>query len=229
MGNCHRLFPSDISSTENKLWKFILSEQTPQHRLQALRLYNNIAWSPEAIRNLYTIWKDQLPPDGCLLNETDYMSFSYGLAIRLPEQADAITAEQLSRISNPDRQQEYRFISPAVSPDKAKRNSVFHSLSIAENRRIEPWAAAALSWLNHSSRQEEAVVYIRPALDLLEEVQRTGDIFFPTKWVRALLSGHTSPEAKGKIERFFSENPAYPAMLSNKIKQQADFLYRANH
>ena len=41
---------------------------------------------------------------------------------------------------------------------------------------------------------------LRPGLDLLEEVQRTGDIFFPLGWLSATLSGHSTPEAAQIVE-----------------------------
>lgn len=134
--------------------------------------------------------------------------------------------EQLKRISNPDRQAEYRFISPSVSPRKEVRDSVFDALLIADNRRIEPWASTALSLLNHRLREKESVEYIRPALDVLQEVQRTGDIFFPTSWLRSLLGGHSSLQARDEVEAFYAEYPDYPEMLLNKVRQQADHLYR---
>ncbi|MGL5958008.1 MAG: aminopeptidase, partial [Phocaeicola sp.] len=96
----------------------------------------------------------------------------------------------------------------------------------AENRRIEPWAATALSHLNSKVWQEGAIEYIRPGLAIMKEVQRTGDIFFPTAWARALLSGHHSTAAREEVEAFFNEHPTYPSMLGSKIKQQADHLYR---
>lgn len=151
---------------------------------------------------------------------------SYQLAIRLPEKADEIVNEQLKRISNPDRQAEYRFISPSVSPRKEVRDSVFEALLVADNRRIEPWASTALSLLNHRLREAESVEYILPALEILEEVQRTGDIFFPTAWLRALLGGHSSVQARDEVEAFYAEYPDFPEMLLNKIRQQADHLYR---
>lgn len=226
VSTCYRLFTVQANLLENTLWKLVTLGKQPSFQLQALRVYNSIAGSEEAVSRLFTIWKEQRPPVGCTLSETDYMNLSYQLAVRLPEKADAIVAEQLKRISNPDRKQEYSFISPAVSPHKEVRDSVFQSLLIASNRRVEPWASSALSYLNHRLRQQEAIGYIRPALDILREVQRTGDIFFPTAWLRALLSGHTSPEARTEVDTFFSDHPDYPSMLSNKIKQQADFLYR---
>ena len=124
------------------------------------------------------------------------------------------------------RQAEYRFISPAVSADRAVRDSVFQSLLKAENRRIEPWVSTSLSLLNHRLREQESLEYIRPALELLPEIQRTGDIFFPSAWLRALLSGHKSPEARNEVERFLQESPDFPPMLRNKLLQQSDYLYR---
>lgn len=120
--------------------------------------------------------KEQAPA-GCILSENDYISLSYVLALHLPEQADNIVNTQQSRITNPDRKREYAFISPSVSPHKEVRDSVFASLLIAENRRVEPWASIVLANLNNQLRQKEAIVYIRPALEEMQEIQRTGDIF----------------------------------------------------
>lgn len=227
--NCRRLYQGDMESLENTLWEIVTTSSVPQHRLQAFRSYRSMAESAEAVATLYNIWKKREAPAGCSLSENDYISLSYVLALRMPEQADEIVRIQQLRITNPDRKREYAFISPSVSPHKEVRDSVFTSLLIAENRRVEPWASAALANLNHPSRQKEAVAYIRPALEAMREVQRTGDIFFPTAWVRALLSGHTTPEAREEVDAFFAVNPDYPQMLANKIRQQADHLYRIKH
>ena len=45
--------------------------------------------------------------------------------------------------------------------------------------------------------------YIRPALEELTEVQRTGDIFFPRNWVGALLRNHDSEATYKAVETFF--------------------------
>lgn len=228
IGNCQRLYQTDIASLEKTLWQIVATSPVPQHRLQSFRAYRSLVKSPESIATLYNIWKKEEAPTGCALSESDYINLSYSLALHLPDQADEIIVMQQSRITNPDRKREYAFISPSVSPRKEVRDSVFASLLVAENRRIEPWASAALANLNHQSRQEEAIKYIRPALEAMQEVQRTGDIFFPTAWVRALLSGHTSPKARAEVDAFFAGHPDYPPMLANKIRQQADHLYRLN-
>lgn len=229
IGNCQRMYPADTEPLEKQLWQIVTASSVPQHRLQAFRLYRSVAQSPEAIARLHELWKKLQAPEGCSLSENDYISLSYVLALRMPEQADNIIDIQQLRITNPDRKREYAFISPSVSPHKEVRDSVFASLLIADNRRVEPWASAALANLNHASRQEEAVAYIRPALEVMQDVQRTGDIFFPTAWVRALLAGHTSAGARAEVDAFFATHPDFPPMLANKIRQQADHLYRINH
>lgn len=226
IGNCQRLYPQAAVPLETALWQMVTGNPVPSHRLQAFRLYRSVATSPKAVRRLYALWKERREPPGCALSENDYIQLSYLLALKMPEKADEIVNIQRSRITNSDRQKEYAFIAPSVSSDKAVRDSVFASLLVPENRRVEPWASAALSYLNHSVRQKEGVAYIRPALEILPEVQKTGDIFSPTAWVRALLSGHRSTEAKTEVENFFAAYPDFPEMLSNKVRQQSDHLYR---
>lgn len=223
-----RFTNSDYSWLEKELWKQVEEAKKPQFRLQSFRQLLNIANSEASVGKMYQIWKNKDKSGGIDLSERDMINLSFQLAIHLPDEADSIVAEQLTRISNPDRREEYLFISPAVSSDKAVRDSVFNALLLAHNRNVEPWASTALSLLNHRLREKEAVDYIRTGLGVLEEVQQTGDIFFPTGWLRSLLGGHTSVEARQEIEAFWQEHPNYPFMLSNKIRQQADHLYRLN-
>ena len=94
-----------------------------------------------------------------------------------------------------------------------------------ENRRVEPWAEDALEYLNHPLRQAQALDYIRPALEALEDVQRTGDIFFPKRWVAATLHGHSSPEADAIVDAFLDAHPNYPPLLKDKILQSCRKRY----
>jgi aminopeptidase N len=61
---------------------------------------------------------------------------------------------------------------------------------------------------------------------MLEEIQRTGDIFFPTRWMESTLWGHSSPEAAETVTRFLAERPAYPERLQWTILSTADELLR---
>ena len=171
--------------------------------------------------SLYDIWSRQSPWSGVTLSETDYTTLALELAVRCPDCAAEILDRQRARIGNADRLREFDFVRPAVSPDQVVRDSVFQALLRPENRRHEPWVLSSLRFLNHPLRQEEGLGYIRPALDALQDVQRTGDIFFPKQWVAATLRGHNSPEADAIVEQFLNDHPDYPELLKNKVLQAA--------
>ncbi len=83
-----------------------------------------------------------------------------------------------------------------------------------------------MAYLNHPKRQIEALGYIRPALDELQEIQKTGDIFFPKSWLDNLMKGHKSQEAAAIVRQFLDDNPNYPENLKMKILQSADHLIK---
>jgi aminopeptidase N len=76
-------------------------------------------------------------------------------------------------------------------------------------------------------RRRHAERYVQPGLELLGEIQRTGDIFFPLDWTAALLDGHNSAAAAQTVKDFLSARPDYPARLRRVIEQQADQLFRS--
>ena len=209
--------------TEQQIWEWTEKHSILSCRLQLMRCLISNASTPQSFEKLYQLWKNQSHP---LLNERDYMTMTYELAIRKPSMSESIISTQRSRISNPDRLREFDFISKAVIPDTLKMDECFQSLLKAENRRIEPWAANALAYLNHPLREKYAVKYIRPGLEILQEIQRTGDIFFPKTWVSALLRNHKSKEAYQEVQAFFNAHPGYSPLLTNKILQAAWPLYR---
>ena len=201
---------------EEQLWQQAQRHPIASCRLQLMRLLISNAKAPRSLERLYGIWEQQTHPQ---LSERDYTNMAYELALRMPQQYEQLMEEQRSRIGNPDRIREFDFVCRAVSPDTLTMDSVFVSLLKAENRRVEPWAEKALAYLNHPSREAYAVKYIRPGLEVLQEVQRTGDIFFPKKWANALLKNHRSDEARHEVEAFFDAHPDYPVLLKNKVLQ----------
>lgn len=219
----------------------------PEHRLlgiarshpvmavhqQLLRTLNSYAVGDETVGEIYRIWESE---DDASLNVNDYISMSYQLAVRRPEDAHRILAVQRARIDgsdpernfNQDRLRQFDFISRAAVPEAGEREAFFQDLLKAENRTVEPWAETALSLLNHSLRDDESVQFIRPGLDALLEVKATGDIFFPAAWCRALLGGHRSEAGYHELESFLADNPDYPQLLRNKIMLNAYGLERAH-
>lgn len=193
-------------------------------RTDIYRLLRSVARTPVVIEKLHSIWQKQSAP----LSENDYTTLAYELALRKPEAAKTILSQQRSRIKNPDRLRQFDFISQALDPSLAVRDQVFKSLSQAENRRIEPWALSVLYYLNHPLRDKESVRYIRPALQMLTEIQETGDIFFPANWCNNLLSGHRCKEAYNEVEAFLKTSHNLQPMLRNKILTAEYYLKRAN-
>ena len=211
------------ASWEEEIWEWSDKHPLASCRLQLIRCLISNARAPKSIDKLYQLWKEQSHP---MLNERDYMTLAYELALHCPERYENLRDTQRERITNPDRRRQFDFIVQAVTPDTLQMDAFFQSLMKAENRRIEPWVASALAYLNHPLRQSYAVKYIHPGLEVLEEVQRTGDIFFPKNWASALLRNHKSKEAYQEVQAFFEAHPGYSPLLKNKILQAAWPLYR---
>lgn len=210
---------------EQRMYELYLTHKLPSVRLQLFRVLMSMVISPDVIESLYGTWTDGKSE---LLSERDYMTLSYELAVRMPERSSAILAKQRERITNPDRIREYEYVARALNHDTTRLDNLFESLLIPSNRRVEPWTQTVLYYLNHPIRQDYSVKYIRPALDALLDVQRTGDIFFPRGWVGALLGGYRSPDAFNEVQGFLKDNPQYPPLLKNKILQAAYPLFRCN-
>ena len=212
---------------EEQLWQETTTHTITSLRRKLLTTLASATTSPAVIESIYNLWKANgatwLSADNTFtsLNESDAISITYELGIRLSELQPEIIATQRARITNPDRVREFDFIARGTSSSVAERDALFNLLLDPAERRTEPWAATLLKLLNHHTRQEEALKYIYPGLEELTEVQRTGDIFFPANWCKALLSDHHSPEAREIVERFLSDNPDYSKLLRSKILQAA--------
>ncbi|MFM7092151.1 MAG: hypothetical protein ACKOZZ_15210 [Bacteroidota bacterium] len=83
----------------------------------------------------------------------------------------------------------------------------------------------AVRYLNHPLRAKESTHYITQSLELLEEIQKTGDIFFPRQFITAVLSGHQSPTAAHYVKKFLQEHPHFPYRLKNKVLMASDLLF----
>lgn len=209
---------------EHTMLQLASSHSLKSVRTALLKTLVSRAHSREVCDSLMAIWQRGESP---LLNENDFMQMAWELAVRYPDRADDIIATQRARISNPDRIAQFDFISPAVSPRKSERDAMFARLLTPAGRAVEPWAGTAMSLLNHTLRQKEAVAYIRPALDALPQVQATGDIFFPGNWCAALLGNHRSAEARAALDAYLRDNASLKQLLKNKVLNGAYCLLRA--
>ena len=85
-----------------------------------------------------------------------------------------------------------------------------------------------LEALHHPLRIEESERYILPSLELLQEIQITGDIFFPKRWLDETLTSYRSDSATDTVQSFLEERPDYNGQLRMKILQSADLMLLAN-
>ena len=192
-----------------------------------LRAFQNIATSPAGVDRLHRLWEGVLIIDGVALSEREVAALAGTLAVKQPDNADEVIARQLERFKNPDNLRRFEFIAPALSPSSQIRDQFFASLAEEENRDTESWVIAALGYLHHPLRTDQSAKYILPSLELLGEIQETGDIFFPARWTGQTLRNHKSTEAAETVRNFLDARPNYNAQLRLKILQSADPLFRA--
>jgi aminopeptidase N len=187
------------------------------------------AVTPATLQWLERVWKKEESVPGLELAEPDYISLAQELAVRAVPNWTAILDQQHERIQNPDRKARFAFVRPALSADPSVRDAFFATLRDAANRRREPWVLEAVGYLHHPLRAASAERYIPPSLALLREIQRTGDIFFPKRWMDATLSGHGSAAAARMVSDFIASLPSeYPDRLLRVILSSADDLFRAS-
>lgn len=212
---------------ENQLWLAMQAAEDSSKKKLYFDAWANIALSEEALNRLQAVWSEDAIIEGLNLSETDYIDLASNLAIKRPDQAEAITNQQLERIENPDRKRRFEFVMPALSSDQAERDNFFESLKIEANRAREPWVLDGLNALHHPLRTTQSEKYLQASLELLQEIQQTGDIFFPARWLGASLGNYRSEAAVHTVRSFLRERPEYNAQLRMKILQAADPLFRA--
>jgi aminopeptidase N len=200
----------------------------PGIKKQYFNAFQNVVITQNNVNRLYDIWNGSSSVGDVRLSENDLIGLSAQLALKIPEKCDAIISTQLDRIQNPDAKRRYAFIADALSADQEVRDAKFDSFKLEENRAIESWVLSAIGYLHHPLRAEYSTQYIRPSLDLLQEIQITGDIFFPKRWLDQTLSNHNEDEALVIVNAFLSEHQNYNKQLKMKIEQSVDFPRRAN-
>ncbi|MFV0540729.1 MAG: M1 family metallopeptidase [Aestuariibaculum sp.] len=237
-----------ISSISTLFWHFI-SEEDRNHFTKTLEssvkqillndsvlpsmkktyfgLYKRIVYSKEGTAFLYQIWNKSVVIQNLNLNETDYTNLACTLALYNHPDYKQILQTALKNISNNDRKERLRFLLPALSNTVEERDKFVQSLSEAKNREKESWVGTAMSYINHPLRQEISQKHLKFYLDLVEEIQRTGDIFFPKSWLNATIGHYSSEYAHQVVETFLKEHPDYPLTLKNKLLQASDKVYQA--
>lgn len=220
---CSRIEDSQRPALEQRLLEMAQSHGLQSVRQTLLRHLGTTAVSPMVVEWLYDIWQNQGSP---LLNQRDYTRMAYHLALMRPDNWQQILDTQRTRLKTDDERNEFDFVSRACDPEEAVQQQLFEELLKVENRRVEPWARTMLALLNDPTREPFSNRYLEPGLDAIEEIQRTGDIFFPGYWLSSLLGGHRSNEAREIVQTWINGHTSLMPALMNKVNENAYWLLK---
>jgi aminopeptidase N len=218
---------SSSATVERALWSRLERAESSSLRASLFRTYRSVALTDRAVDRLRRVWSGEEEIPGLDLSEPDFTQLAQELALREASDASGILERQRERIENPDRRERFVWLLPSLSAEEAVRDSFFRSLAEPVNRRHEPWVVEGLGHLHHPLREEQAESYVLPALELLEEVEATGDIFFPQRWLDASLRGHGSRRVVRTVRDFLEEHPELSTHLRRKVLQSSDPVFRA--
>ncbi len=185
-----------------------------------------LARSEAHSNNMKAMYEGEVAVEDFSLSDQNRTLLAMEAAMRMPGNRVLLEKEQ-NRIDNPDRLRRFEFIVPALSAEKTVRDKFFESLTLPKNRRPEPWVLDALYFLHHPLHHQQGMDYILPSLEMLEEIQATGDIFFPQNWLGATLQNYRQPEVAEWVEQYLQENQGLSKNLKQKVYQSADNLFRS--
>ncbi|MFK7864978.1 MAG: M1 family metallopeptidase [Pseudohongiellaceae bacterium] len=212
---------------ESMLWSEINSNRPRSARSLFYGRYRQLASSESALTRLERLWRGEEAVKDLPLSEAEQIAAAFELTLKGHGNSGQILDEQRAKIKNPDRLSRFDFVRPALSDDIETRDMFIESLASVENRNREAWVLSALNYVHHPVRANQSIRYIDFALSLLSEIQATGDIFFPGRWLDANLSGHNSAEAAEVVNEFLKNSPTLSPRLRLKVLQSADGLFRS--
>lgn len=212
---------------EDSLFELIQKETDNELKSTLFQTLLSVFLTKKTQNRLFSIWKNREEVNRLKISETDYSTIAIELSLRDYPNSEQILSEQLSRITDPDRKAKMKFIIPSVSTDSKVRDEFFESLKKEENRQQEIWVRTGLYYLNHPLRAKYSIKYLQTSLEMLEEIQKTGDIFFPKNWLVYTIGRYNSAEAAEIVTKFLDSNPDYNKSLKAKILQLSDILFRA--
>jgi len=212
---------------EEQLWNLLQQDISTNLKKTIFTLYSGIAYNESGQNRLYQVWKKNIEIKDLKLNPDNFTSLAMTLAVYGHPKFDEILTEERTRISNPDKLARFDFLQPALSQNENDRDALFESFKQEKNREKESWVLSACGYIHHPLHQESSVKHLPLALGLLEEIQKTGDIFFPKRWVSVTAGQYSSPEAAEIVSSFLDSHPDFNPILKNKILQATDNLMRA--
>ncbi len=213
---------------ELSLWDFMQKSSIPANKKTLFRSWSNICLSDTAIMYMGHLLNRTKTLEGISLGEQDRMSLLAQVCIKNHPEALQLQELVMQQLNSRHNKEKLAFIRPSLSSNAADRDAFFLSLAKPENRQKEAWVQNALANLHHPLRTNLSVHYLRSTIELLEEIQTTGDIFFPIGWLGNSFGSHSSEEAYTIANNFLQNHPNYPEHLELKILQNIDMTKRAS-
>jgi len=214
---------------ENRLWvKLHQTDVNPNLKKNIFDFWQGIAYSEKAKEKLYGVWNKTVQIPDLMLNQDDFSEMAMSLALYEHRLSEKVLETAKAQLNNPDKIERFEFLRPALSSDVAVRDVFFESFKDAKNREKESWVTTACRFIHHPLRQKTAIEQVPLALELLQEIQQTGDIFFPKRWLVATVGQYQSKEVVQHVESYLRNHPDLEPSLKGKLLQATDNLYRFN-
>ncbi|SHO61268.1 M1 family metallopeptidase [Algoriphagus zhangzhouensis] len=212
---------------EKSIWDQLQTTKSANIKKGLYSLYSGIAYNSTGLKKLYQIWDEKLAIPNLKLNQDDYTGLAMKLALFGHPDSETILEKERAKLENPDKIKRFDFLLPSLSQDASVRDSLFVSFKDAKNREKESWVLTACDYINHPLRQAESIKHVPLALDLIQEIQLTGDIFFPKRWAVSTFGQYQDPRAWKEVQAYLERHPELDRNLKNKILQASDNLRRA--
>lgn len=208
------------------IWSKLHEELPASIKKTLYSTYVSMGYTNTSLENLFKIWSKELTIKNLKLNDDDYTELAMDLALYNHPKNEQILIKAEEAITNNDKLNRFKFLLPSISNNYETKKEFFESLKQEKNRAKESWVTNAMNNLNHPLHQKESLQYLRTSLDLLDEIQKTGDIFFPKRWLSSTIGNYTSLEAYEILQAYLDANPKLKPSLKSKVLQASDDLRR---
>ena len=215
-----------LPKLEKRLLNRLYSDAPKNIKKTIFNAYRSIAYSQEGQETLYRIWNGENQINNLSLNQDDITLLAQTLSLYDHPNALAILSQAKAKLTNPDKRERFEFLEPALSNNLETRSTFFESFRNPKNRVKESWVQTAATYIHHPLRQKESIRNLKISLELLEEIQKTGDIFFPKRWLDTTIGLYSSEEAYALVIKYLEVYPDIDANLKRKLLQVSDKLYR---
>ncbi|MFO7977730.1 MAG: M1 family aminopeptidase [Bacteroidales bacterium] len=208
------------------LWKQMLAAR-PEMKSSYFQSYASVVLHPEHYSNLISLFREEMVVRDYELSEDDRFTIVKALCLRGHEQGMTLLEQLKKETTQSDRIRRLEYLQPALSPDPVHREAFFGKLQEPAHRRPEPWALEGLELLHHPLRADHGIGFLPKTLEMTREIQQTGDIFFPLRWLNTALQGYNDPRALKIVEDYLETNDTLGESLRLKVLQASDKLERS--